>query len=162
MATQLNWRPDGGIVASVPEDTLPEYDLPPEATRIQLDGKPAFHVTLIGRRVMEPYRDAMTTSWPAIAAAAKEPPVAQLSSELKKACNKEKQKTSWFVKVINADVYSEYLRDLVTLIDDHLKTAGKGPFINPEMDRLFHMTVANDRGGDPMDSVSDPPEHSCD
>ena len=162
MATQLNWRPGGGIVAFVPEDTLPEYDLPPEATRIQLDGKPAFHVTLIGRRVMEPYKDAMTTSWPAIAAAAREPPVAQLSSELKKACNKEKQKTSWFVDVINADAYRNYLRDLVALIDHNLQTAGYGPFINPVMDRPFHMTVANDRGGDPMCSVSDPPPHSCD
>jgi hypothetical protein len=47
MATQLNWRPDGGIVVFVPADTLPEYDLPPEATRIQLDGKPASDVTLI-------------------------------------------------------------------------------------------------------------------
>ena len=64
MATQrLDWRPGGGIVAFVPEGTtLPEYDLPPEATRIQMDGKPAFHVTLIARRVMEPYRDAMKTS----------------------------------------------------------------------------------------------------
>ena len=56
MATQLNWRPGGGIVAFVPEDRLPNNDLPPEATPIQLDGKPAFHVTLIGRRVMEPYQ----------------------------------------------------------------------------------------------------------
>ena len=118
MATkQLNWRPDGGIVVFVPEDTLPAYDLPPEATRIQVDGKPAFHVTLIGRRVMEPYKDAMTTLWPAILAAAPEPPVAQLSPELKKAFDAEKQKTSWFVKVINADAYSEYLRVLVALID---------------------------------------------
>ena len=133
MATQrLNWRPDGGIVAFVPEDTtLPEYDLPPEATRIQLDGKPAFHVTLIDRHVMEPYKDAMKTSWPAIAADAPEPPVAQLSSELNKACNEEKQKTSWWVHVINADAYSKYLRDLVALIDHHLQTAGKGSFINP-------------------------------
>ena len=96
MATQrLNWRPDGGIVAFVPEDTLPEYDLPPEATRIHLDGKPAFHVTLIGRHVMERYKDAMATSWPAIAADAPEPPVAELSPELIKACDEEKQKTSW-------------------------------------------------------------------
>jgi hypothetical protein len=28
MAMQLNWRRDGGIVAFVQEDTLPEYDLP--------------------------------------------------------------------------------------------------------------------------------------
>ena len=90
MATQLNWRPDGGIVAFVPEDTLPAYDLPSEATRIQLDGKPVFHVTLIGRRVMEPYKEEMATLWPAIAAAAPEPPVAQLSLELMKACDEEK------------------------------------------------------------------------
>ena len=162
MATQrLNWRPDGGIVAFVPEDTiLPEYDLPPEATRIHLDGKPAFHVTLIDRHVMEPYKDAMETLWPAILAAAPEPPLAQLSSALNKACNQEKQKTSWWVHVINADAYSKYLRDLVALIDHHLQTAGKGSFINPEMKQEFHMTVANDRGGHPMDSVSDPPRHS--
>jgi hypothetical protein len=162
MATQLNWRPDGGIVAFVPEDRLPKYDLPLEATRIQLDGKPAFHVTLIAKRVMEPYKDAMTTVWPAILAAAPEPPVAQLSLDLKRACDKEKQKTSWIVEVINAEAYSEYLRDLVALIDHHLQTAGKGSFINPEMDRLFHMTVANDKGGDAMGSVSDPQLNSCD
>ena len=132
MATQLNWRPDGGIVAFVPEDTLPEYDLPPEATRIQLDGKPAFHVTLIARRVMEPYKEEMTTLWPAIADAAPEPPVAQLSPELKKACEAEKQKTSWWVEVINTDAYREYLRVLVDLIDRTLQTAGYRPFINPD------------------------------
>lgn len=162
MARRLNWRPDGGIVAFVGEDALPEYDLPPEATRIQLGGKPAFHVTLIARHVMEPYKDAMTTLWPAIADAAPEPPVAQLSPELKKACEAGKQKTSWYVKVINADAYSKYLRGLVDLIDQHFRTAGYRPFINPEMDRLFHLTVANDKGGDPMGSVSDPPQRSCD
>src|SRR6187549_2844920 len=92
MATQLDWRPDGGIVAFVPEDTLPEYDLPPEATRIQLDGKPAFHVTLIARRVMEPYQGEMNALWSAIAAAAPEPPVAQLSLELKKACHERSRR----------------------------------------------------------------------
>lgn len=119
MATQLNWRPDGGIVAFVGEDTLPPYNLPSEATRIHLDGKPAFHVTLIARHVMEPYKDAMTTLWPAIADAAPELPVAQLSPELDKAFDVEKQKTS------------------------------DRPFINPEMNRQFHVTVANDKGGDP-------------
>jgi hypothetical protein len=66
------------------------------------------------------------------------------------------------VKVINADAYSKYLRVLVDLIDHTLQTAGYRPFINPEMDRPFHLTVANDKGGDPMRSVSDPPQHSCD
>jgi hypothetical protein len=80
MATQLNWRPDGGIVALVPEENLPEYGLPPEATRIQIDGKPAFHVTLIAKRMMEPYDDAMTTLWPTIAAA--RPRTAGCSAEL--------------------------------------------------------------------------------
>ena len=161
MATQLHWRPDGGIVASVREDTLPEYDLPSEATRIQLDGKPAFHVTLIAKRVLEPYKDAMTTLWPAIADAAPEPPVAQLSPELKKACDVEKQKTSWWVHVINADAYGEYLRVLVDEIGRKMQTAGYGPF-NPEMNRAFHLTVANDKGGDPMGSVSDPLRHPSD
>ena len=102
MATQVNWRPGGGIVAFV-RNTLPVgHHFPSEATRIQLDGKPAFHVTLIARHVMEPYNDAMTTLWPAIADAAPEPPVARLSPELKKACEAGKQKTSWYVKVINA------------------------------------------------------------
>jgi hypothetical protein len=160
MATKLNWRPDGGIVAFVPEDTLPEYGLPSEATQIQLDGKPAFHVTLIDRHVMEPYKEEMKTLWPTIAAAAPEPPVAQLSLELQKAVDEKKQRTSWYVQVMNADAYSEYLRGLVGLIDRHFQTAGYRPFINPEEDRRFHLTVAYDKGGDPMCSVSDPPRHS--
>ena len=101
---------------------LPKYDLPSEATRIQLDGKPAFHVTLIAKRVMEPYKDAMTTLWPAIAAAAPEPPVAQLGPELKKACDEEKQKTSWYVNVINADAYSE--------VSSRLGGSDRSPFAN--------------------------------
>ena len=60
------------------------------------------------------------------------------------------------MEVINADAYSEYLRVLVDLIDRHFQTAGYRPFINPKMDRPFHVTVANDKGGDPMYSVSDP------
>lgn len=162
MATQLNWRPDGGIVAFVPEDRLPKYDLPLEATRIQLDGKPAFHVTLIAKRVMQPYKDAMTILWPAIAAAAAEPPDAELSLELKRACDHKKKKRSWYVNVTNAEAYSEYLRRLVELIDHKLQNAGCGRFINPEMDQSFHVTVANDKGGNPMGSVSDPHQHPCD
>jgi hypothetical protein len=46
---------------------------------------------------MKPYKDAMPTLWPAIAAAAPGPPVAQLSAELKKAFDEEKQKTSWYM-----------------------------------------------------------------
>ena len=162
MTTQLHWRPGAGIVASVPEDTLPEYMLPSEATRIQVDGKPAFHVTLIARRVMEPYQDAMKTLWPTIAGDAPEAPVAQLSPELKKACDEKKGKTSWYVDVINANAYREYLRVLVDLIDRKLQNAGYPRFINPEMDRPFHLTVANDKGGDPKGSVSDPERHPCD
>jgi hypothetical protein len=55
--------------------------------------------------------------------------------------------------VINADAYSEYLRVLVDLIRSRFQTAGCRPFINPEMNRPFHLTVANDKGGDPMCSV---------
>ena len=160
MDRQLNWRADGGIVAFVPEDTLPEYELPPEATRIHLDGKPAFHVTLIGRRVMERYKNEMTTLWPAIADAAPEPPVAQLSPELEKAIDDEKKKTSWFVEVINADAYREYLRVLVDLIDRHFQTANYGRFINPMMDRPFHVTIAMTRAAIRCASVSDLPRHS--
>ena len=157
MASQLlNWRPDGGIVAFIPEGTLPEYDLPSEATRIHLDGKPAFHVTLIARHVMEPYKDEMKKLWPAIADAAPEPPVAELSAAPEKAVNVERQKTSWFVKVINAEAYSEYLRVLVDLIRSHFQSAGYGSFDNPEMGRPFHLTVANDTGGHALDSVSYP------
>ena len=126
MATKLNWRPDGGIVALVPEDTLPVYDLPTEATRIQLNGKPAFHVTLIAKHVMLPYAAALKTLWPAIAEAAPEPPAAQLSSELTKAVDEEKQKTSWWVEVENATEFSEYLPILVDLIDRTLQAAGNG------------------------------------
>jgi hypothetical protein len=156
MATQLNWRSGGGIVALVSEDTLPPYDLPPEATRIHVDGKPAFHVTLIARHVMAPYEKEMKTLWSGIAAAAREPPVAQLSPELNKAVDKEKKKTSWWVHVINADAYSEYLHGLVDLIRSHFQTVNYPPFINPEIGRTFHLTVANNKGGDPMCSVSDP------
>ena len=97
----------------------------------------------------------MTVLWPAIAAVAPEPPDAQLSPALDNAVNAEKQKMSWFVKVINADAYREFLRDLVALIDRKMQTAGYPPFVNPMMDRPFHVTVANDQGGDPMGSVSD-------
>jgi hypothetical protein len=60
----------------------------------------------------------------------------------------------------NAEAYREYLRDLVARIDREMQTAGYPPFINPMMDRPFHLTVAHNKGGDPMCSVSDPPHHS--
>ena len=41
-----------------------------------------------------------------------------------------------------------------------LSTKQHGGDNNPEMDRAFHLTVANDQGGDPMGSVSAPPRHS--
>ena len=161
MATQLNWRPDGGIVAWVQEDRLPKYDLPPEATRIQQDGKPAFHVTLIGSSALPPYRDAMAAVWPAVLDAAPEPPEVELSPEAGRAHDEVKNKTSWYACVLNPDAYREYLRSLVHLIDQEMRAAGKGAF-EPDFHRRFHVTIANDKGGDPMASVSEPPPHSCD
>lgn len=156
MATQLNWRPDGGIVAHVPENQLPHYDLPPEAVRIQIDGKPAFHVTLIPKHVMLPYAAAMANLWPGISNAVAEPPVAQLSPKLQVGRETEKQKTSWYVEVENADDYRQFVRKLAELIDLTLRTAGYPPFAYDETGHLFHMTIANDQSGNPLYSPSVP------
>jgi hypothetical protein len=150
MTSRLNWRPDGGIVAWVPTETVPRYDLPPSATPIQQDGKPAFHVTLIPKEVMLPHAEALTKLWPGIAEAASDPPAAQLGPQLQMSFNEEKQRTTWFVDVVNAEDYRRFAGELADLIDRTLRSAGYPGFINTETDRYFHVTIANDDSGRQM------------
>jgi hypothetical protein len=156
LARQLDWRPGGGVVAHVPLEQVPSYDLPPEASKIQLDGKPAFHVTLIAKDVMLPYAPTLASLWSSIADAMPEPPVAQLSPNLRAAVSEEKRRKSWFVDVLNADEYRQFVFELAGAIDSALRAADYPPFINGDADRYFHVTIANDQGGDPMKSLSSP------
>lgn len=94
LARQLDWRPGGGVVAHVPPEQVPWYDLPPEASKIQLDGKPAFHVTLIGKDAMLPYVTALASLWSRTADATPEPPVARLTPPLRMAVSDEKRRKS--------------------------------------------------------------------
>ena len=154
MATNLNWVPHGGIVAHVPPEQIPRIELPPQATTIRMNGKPAFHVTLIGRLVMLPYATALGNLWPGIADTAPPPPTAQLGQELLLGEDKVKHAKSWIVEVLNAAEFRDYVRELAALIDRTLRAADHGRFINEDVGRRFHVTIANDQGGDPMKSPS--------
>lgn len=158
LASQLDWRPGGGVVAHVPPEQVPSYDLPPEASKDQLDGKPAFHVTLIAKDVMLPYAAALASLWSGIADSMPEPPVVQLSPRLRVAVSEEKQRKSWFVDVLNADEYRQFVSALAGAIDSALRAVDYPPFINRDAGRYFHVTIANDQGGDPMKSLSNPQE----
>jgi hypothetical protein len=164
LAKQLDWRPGGGVVAHVPPEQVPSYELPPEASKVQLDGRPAFHVTLISKDAMLSYATALASLWSSIADAMPEPPVAQLSPTLRVAVSEEKRRKSWFVDVLNADEYRQFVFELAGAIDSTMRAAGYPRFINEETDRYFHVTIANDQGGDPMKSLSNPhdaPREPC-
>jgi len=55
--------------------------------------------------------------------------------------------------VVNQDDFRAYVRELTSILDDAFRLrAGRG-FSNPETDRYFHVSGANNQDGYPLKSI---------
>lgn len=139
-----SWEPDGGIVVEI---HLPKHhwNLPTEATPIE-----QCHVTLIGRKVFQE-QDEMKRAWEMVRHTLPMPPQPKLDEDVHEAVDGDRR--TWFLHVRNQDVFRCYVERLTDMLDDAVRQISGSGFSNLETDRYFHISIANNRGGDPMKSI---------
>jgi hypothetical protein len=143
-----SWVPGGGVVIDV-DPTDRGWQLPADATQLQ-----SFHVTLIGRKVFLEQQDEMAKVWEELRPTLPLPPHAELDTTVNQAVDKDRK--TWFLRILNQDQFLSYVKELTSILDDAFNRFGGGSFTNPETDRYFHLSVANNQGGDPLKSIGSP------
>ena len=108
--------------------------LPPEAVPLPDE---RLHVTLAHQSVLRPFRKQLKTM------DLPEPPKAILGREWEEKVDEELGRKSWSVELVNQDDMRAYINHIMELVG--------GP-LDPEPDRLFHVSLAN-LTGNPGDSV---------
>jgi hypothetical protein len=139
-------RDDLRVIHACWHDDMIDCQLPPDATPL-----PFFHVTLIGRKVFLEQQDAMANAWESVRPTLPFPPLAELDSSVNEAVD-EYRKT-WFLHIVNQNDFRHYVEELTTILDDAFRRLSGHGFANPSTDRYFHMSVGNNRGGDPLESI---------
>jgi len=139
------WVPDGGVVLDV-HSASQGCQLPSDATPL-----PSFHVTLLGRRVFLDQQEAMARVWESARPTLPVPPQAEFDAAIHEAVD-ENRKT-WFLHVVNQIAFRSYVRELTKILDGAFSRLRGTRFTNSETDRYFHMSIANNLGGDPMKSI---------
>lgn len=152
---QINWQVGGGVVLPVCNSDLPSLDLPDStgADFINRNGKREFHVTLIGRQALVIHGQSLVQMWDEIASEAPSMPRPEFEKVFRVASRGDLK--TWYVVIRNQAAFRNRVNSLSALIDQKLKSAGYKCFYNNESHRCFHVSVANNRGGDPFQSIGD-------
>jgi len=140
-----SWVPGGGIVLEV-HMARRDWQLPSDATPL-----PSFHVTLIGRKVFLENMDAMVGVWDSVRKTLPQPPYPDLDTTVN--LETDKNRKTWFLDIINQDAFRDYTRQLTGILNDEFRRCIGIGFPNPKTDRYFHMSIANNQGGDPFKSI---------
>lgn len=160
----LYWNPgNGGLIARVEPNWLPPFDrsqLPVDATALPTDH---LHVTLLRPESMRGLVDILGPDWGRIRPRLPQPPRPLLGNRLHRAertpherkdpPNETRPRITWFLKVENEQAWREALQDIVAEFDTTVRERGGIGFSHPEPDRFFHLSVLNNRGGDPKRSI---------
>ena len=123
-----------------------DWQLPSDATQLH-----SFHVTLIGRKVFLEQQNAMAKVWEAVRPTLPLPPQAKWDASVNQAVDEDRN--TWFLHIVNQDEFRSYVQELTSILAHAFTQLIGRDFTNPEADRYFHMSVANNRGGDPLGSI---------
>lgn len=108
-----------------------------------------YHVTLISIRTLKPVKKELRAFWPEILKNLPRAPVPQFDTRPRVARRDEGNKETWFLQVTNQDE----LRSYVQMIENAIRT--KIPSYEGNEDRFFHLSIANNRNGNPFESIGD-------
>lgn len=127
----------------------PEYDKSMFAGQQEITelSSSKHHVTLISVRTLKPHRKDIEGFWPEIAKNVPRPPVPQFDPTPRKAVRDGKE--TWFLQVINQDELQSYVERIENVIRERV------PDYEGMEDRFFHLSIANNRGGNPFESIGD-------
>jgi hypothetical protein len=164
----LEWSPgQGGLLALVPLDALPtvvELDLAPSACAVR-----PLHMTLLRGVAMAPLVSALGPDWEAVRATLPPIPWPQLMGLMRLAVREphptkdppgeKRPRRTWFLEAGNQGELRDALSSLVVALDGACVARG-GPSVAPALSRaatsrFFHVSLYNDREGDPMRSIGD-------
>ena len=79
------------------------------------------------------------------------PPQAKLDATVNQAVDEDRK--TWFLHIANQDEFQSYVQELTSILDGAFTRLTESGLTNPETDRYFHMSVADDQGGDPLKSI---------
>lgn len=127
----------------------PEYDKSAFAGKQDItelsSGK--YHITLIGVRTLKPHRKEIENFWSEIVKNTPRPPVPQFDPKPRRATRDGKE--TWFLQVVNQSDLQSYVERIENVIREHV------PEYEGLEDRFFHISIANNRGGNPFESIGD-------
>ena len=160
----LDWTPGkGGLVAELPTDVaLPDLEPPadPDARPVQ-----RLHVTLLARASMAPLVPVLGPSWARLRPTLPAIGLPRFVGPLRRATRAPhptkdlpavtRDRITWFITVQNPQPLRSALAALVRALDAESQSRGGPAFPHPEPDRFFHVSLYNNRGGDPHRSIGD-------
>ncbi len=162
----LRWVPGrGGLLASV----RPEWVGAPDPGRLSPDAIPiprdALHVTLLSTDAMSPLVDTLGPAWPSLRAGLSCPPRPRFDGHLHRAerpphprkdpPEEARPRRTWFLAVADQGAWRRALAQIVTELSRASIERGGQAFAHPESDRFFHLSLFNNREGDPARSIGD-------
>ncbi len=112
---------------------------------------PHFHITLLGRKRFLDVENEMARVWQSVCIVLSTSPNPDLGAEVHLAVDDDRK--TWFRSVVNQGDFRSYVRVLKRILDENFRHLCGIGFTNPETDRYFHVSIANNQGGDPMKSV---------
>lgn len=161
----LRWTPGkGGLLAVIEPAWVPATPPPDDPHAVPIP--PAhLHVTLLRSASMAPLVDVFGPHWTEIEPSLPRPPRPRFSSGLQCATraphptkdppDETRSRSTWFLVVDDQAAWHEALRRIVTKLDEASRRRAQLTFRHPEPDRLFHVSLFNDRDGDPARSIGD-------
>ena len=155
-ASAPTWSPGAALVVPVDPSIAADFVLPSEASPIVEGGAPALHVTLLSRAALAPIAEALAPRWGDVLAGLPDPPPIRLDGPLRRAHDAARNRASWYVPVADPEAWRAYTADVSAAIDAALRAADAPGISTDEPQRVFHVTLANDQGGDPYGSIGRP------
>lgn len=161
---ELEWTPGaGGLLALVPLAALPTIrhaELAPTAAPVQ-----PLHVTLLASASMAPLVDVLGVDWATVRESLPPVPLPPLDGHLRCARRpphptkdppgETRPRHTWFLTVSEPGPLRTAVAAVVRALDAASRARGGPPFPHPEPERFFHVSVFNDREGDPRRSIGD-------
>jgi hypothetical protein len=148
--------PARALIVPVPPTFGDGLALPPGAVPLRDEAGPALHVTLLSRHTLAPIEEALRARWAALAPTLPPPPRPAPDGPVRRAHDPARGQTSWYVVLAEQAAWRAHVAAVVAAIDAALRRDGLGGFAASEPDRVFHVTLANDQGGDPHRSIAAP------
>ena len=129
----------------------PIYDPSPFANNDEIKELPIgkHHITLISVAALKPIRKLLEKQWGELIKNLPPTPIPKFDPTPREA-KRENGKITWFLPIINQDEFKQYVQTIAAAIKQNFPE-----WDNPDANRFFHLSMANNRGGIKEESIGD-------